>query len=40
MREGVVSDYVSGFGDLADDIGTLLDVPSDQKESCSDAVTG
>ena len=34
MGEGVIADDVSGIDDFASDIGTLLDVTSDQKESC------
>ena len=34
MREGVVADDVAGLDDFAGDFGALLDVASDQEESC------
>ena len=40
MSEGVVTDDVAGVDDFAGDLGTLLDIFSDQKESRGDSVFG
>lgn len=38
MGEGVIGDDVAGSSDFAGEIGTLLDVASDEKKSCLDIV--
>jgi len=38
MSEGVIADDVAGSNDFAGEIGTLLDVASDKKESCANIV--
>lgn len=39
VGEGVIADDVSGFHEFADDVGALLRVASNEKESCMDIVT-
>jgi len=40
VREGVIADCMSGSGELANDIGALLDMAADEKECGSDVVLG
>src|SRR5579863_8677385 len=40
MLESVIADNVSGFGDFAGDVGTLLHVASDEKKSCKHVMLG
>ena len=38
MGKGVITDDVAGSNDFAGEIGTLLDVASDEEESCVNVV--
>lgn len=40
MSKGMIADNVAGLDDLAGEIGALLDVASDDKESCLNVVFG